>query len=200
MFSELLLVWPDERLRQRLDELLGLMLDKVWQPEKLSFGLFFNADWAPLSDQRSPGHDIEASWLMVRAAERLGDPVRLAQTRRLTDTIARAVRRTALRPEIGLQETADAARHWWCQVEGMVGFWDAFQHNGHVLHADAAWQCWQAIERAHIDPQGGDWFKVLDAQGAVSPQGLRAGPWECPYHHVRALCEMSDRLSFAIGK
>ena len=76
----------------------------------------------------------------------------------------------------------------------MVGFWDAWQLRGRARHAQAAWRTWLHVERHHVDRAGGDWFKVLDGQGRVIPDVPKAGPWECPYHHVRACLEMSERL------
>jgi mannobiose 2-epimerase len=76
----------------------------------------------------------------------------------------------------------------------MVGFWDAWQHGGDPRHAQAAWNAWQYIERHHVDPVGGDWFKTLDAEGRPIDAIPKAGPWECPYHHVRACLEMTERL------
>jgi mannobiose 2-epimerase len=44
---------------------------------------------------------------------------------------------------------------------------------------------------------GGDWFKTLDPQGRPLDSVPKAGPWECPYHHVRAGLEMIERLALA---
>ena len=76
----------------------------------------------------------------------------------------------------------------------MVGFWDAFQTGGQERHGLAAWRAWQYIDLHHVDRQGGDWFKTLDAQGRPLDTVPKAGPWECPYHHVRAGLEMIERL------
>ena len=77
----------------------------------------------------------------------------------------------------------------------MVGFWNAYRISGAARHANAAQRAWQYIERHHIDRVGGDWFKVLDAHGTPLNDIPKAGPWECPYHHVRACLEMMERLS-----
>jgi mannobiose 2-epimerase len=95
---------------------------------------------------------------------------------------------------------SNAQRHWWCQAEAMVGFQDAFEQHGDKKYSHAAKACWSYIERHHVDPNGGDWLKVLDAEGRPLPGSVKAGPWECPYHHARACFEMIARLERDRGK
>jgi mannobiose 2-epimerase len=76
----------------------------------------------------------------------------------------------------------------------MVGFWDAYEQLGMESHGQAAWNSWRYIDRHFVNPAGDDWFKVLDANGIPKPGQVKAGPWECPYHHARACFEMIARL------
>lgn len=207
-FTELLRARPDERLRQRVTELLDIFLQRLWQPDRQAFGLFFDAAWRSLTPQVSYGHDIEASWLLVRAAEVLGDADRLQGCRRLTTRVARTVLRHGMTADGALHaegrwpglpfqdhEITCAERHWWAQAEAMVGFWDAWQHSGDPAFAAAAQRAWAWAEHHLCDPAAGEWRKVLDAEGRLVPRVPRAGPWECPYHHVRACFELMDRLA-----
>lgn len=199
--TELLRQHRSLRVASRLRELLELFLDRLWLPAQRCFGLFFSPDWRCLTDQVSYGHDIETAWLLVRAAEVLGDDRLLLRAKNLSVRAADAVLERGLAPDGSVLgegrfdgRVTDDRRHWWCQAEAMVGFWDAWQHGGDPRHAEAAWNAWQFIERHHVDPVGGDWFKTLDADGRVIDAVPKAGPWECPYHHVRAGLEMTERL------
>lgn len=185
----------------RLRELLVLFIERIWLPRHRCFGLFFTRDWQVLTRQVSWGHDIEAAWLLVRAAEVLGDARLLARSRELAVAVADAVLERGVAPDGSVLyegdfdgRVTDDHRHWWCQAEAVVGFWDAWQISGDPRHAQAAWQAWQYIDRHLVDRQGGDWFKTLDAQARVVATAPKAGPWECPYHHVRAGLEMIERL------
>jgi mannobiose 2-epimerase len=205
-YTELLRIDPKmpfaARVAARLRELVELFLTRLWLPDQRCFGLFFSRDWQNLTPQVSWGHDIEAAWLLTRACEVLGDPRLRERVRALAVRVADAVLAQGVASDgrvlgAGLFDgsVTDARSHWWCQAEAMVGFWDAWQIAGDKRHADAAWRAWSYIDRHHIDRQGGDWFKLLDEQGRPLPDANKAGPWECPYHHVRACLEMLERLA-----
>jgi mannobiose 2-epimerase len=202
-FTELLRAWPDARLRARLVELVSLFIDRIWHAGRRSFGMFFDADWTPLSDAISYGHDIETAWLLRRACEMLPDGSRAAEVDAIAATVARAVLERgvtydgSILAEGTLTGPTAFERHWWGQAEGMVGFWDAFELTHDADLADAARRCWAYIKAFHVDPAGGDWFKVLDLHGRPIPAYGKAGPWECPYHHARACFEMIARLQQA---
>ena len=85
-FTELYQVWPDDTLRDRLDELLVLVRDVI-TTEKGYMNLFFNQDWSPVLykdslpeireahyniDHVSFGHDVETAYLLMEASEALG--------------------------------------------------------------------------------------------------------------------------------
>ncbi len=195
---------PQPRVAARLRELLTLFLESLWLPRPRCFGLFFSRQWQPLTEQVSWGHDIEAAWLLVRAAQVLGEPGLLQRCRALALEVADAVLARGVASDGSVLgeggfdgRVSDARRHWWCQAEAVVGFWDAWQHGGAPAHARAAWRAWQYIEDHHVDRIGGDWFKTLDAAGHPIVAVPKAGPWECPYHHVRAGLEMIERLAAA---
>jgi mannobiose 2-epimerase len=50
------------------------------------------------------------------------------------------------------------------------------------------------IDTQFIDHQFGDWYKSVDLQGKPILTAYKVGPWECPYHHIRACFEMVERL------
>jgi mannobiose 2-epimerase len=201
-YTELLRCYPKLRVAARLRELIDIFLNRLWLPKQRCFGLFFTNDWKNLTPQVSWGHDIEAAWLLVRAAQVLGDPLLLQRVQALALEVAEAVLRRGVDGNgrllgAGLFDgsVTDRRSHWWCQAEAMVGFWDAWQLSGEARFASAAWRHWQFIAQHHVDRQGGDWFKLLDEHGVPMNEVPKAGPWECPYHHVRACLEMAERLA-----
>jgi mannobiose 2-epimerase len=203
-YTELLRCHPTLRVAAMLRELIDIFLTRLWLPEQRCFGLFFTRDWKNLTPQVSWGHDIEAAWLLVRAAQVLGDTDLLQRVRTLALEVAQAVLQRGVASDgrlLGAGDfdgsVTDRRSHWWCQAEAMLGFWDAWQISGDERFANAAWRNWQYIDQHHVDRQRGDWFKILDEHGVPMNEVPKAGPWECPYHHVRACLEMSERLTSA---
>ncbi len=79
-------VWPDPLVKTRVQEMLEVCRDKVYsEPGYLI--QFLSADWKPSRSPDSFGHDVEAGYLMVEAAEVLGqdDPRAWTAARHLVD-------------------------------------------------------------------------------------------------------------------
>ncbi len=199
-YSNLLRAWDDPLLRSRLGELLGIFEEHVLDQGAYRFRLFFDDAWRPLPDHISYGHDIEGSWLLVEAAELLGDTVQLHRVRGAAVAIAQAVRSGGLAPDGSVvyarweDGSVDAAKHWWAQAEGVVGFYNAYQLSGDDQLLASALGCWQVICDQFVDRQYGEWHKVLDPAGQPLPGQYKVGPWECPYHHGRMCLEVLARL------
>ncbi len=210
-YTNLLRTWNDATLRARLHDLLSVFLNHIIDPDTHHFRLYFDERWRwrHLSEAVSYGHDIEGSWLLVEAAEVLGDPDLQARARTEAVAMADRVYAEALEPDGGLLYEADPSgahsphanqKQWWAQAEAVVGFYNAYQISGEARFAEAASRCWRYIESKLVDRVHGDWFKVLDRNGAPDPNHQRkVGPWECPYHHSRACMEMLTRLKHGEG-
>jgi mannobiose 2-epimerase len=199
-YTNLLRAWPDPLLKTRLSGLIGDFLDHVIDARSGHFRLYFDDTWNSLEPVVSFGHDIEGSWLLVEAAEVLGDHALLARARRASIHMASAVYAEGRDSDGSVLYEGDFSdprsfqKQWWVNCEGMVGFYTAFQLSGEEKFVHAALQCWDFIDAHHIDRVHGDWFKVLDRQGQPLPGQVKVGPWECPYHHARACLEMLKKI------
>jgi mannobiose 2-epimerase len=199
-YTNLLRSWPDPELRGTLSELVDVMLRRIVNPATGHLGLFFLEDWTPRSDRVSYGHDIEAAWLLARAADALGDSVLAARVRPLAVKIA----------EVTLSEGVDADggvfneggpggltntnKEWWPQAEAVVGFINAYQVSGQDRLLDAAFRTWDFIERKLVDRRNGEWFRGVTREGGVLDKELKVSFWKCPYHNGRAGLEAVRRL------
>jgi mannobiose 2-epimerase len=205
-YTNLLRTWNDATLRARLRDLLSVFLHHIIDPDTHHCRLYFDERWRwrHLSETVSYGHDIEGSWLLVEAADVLGDPDGQARARTEAVAMADRVYAEALEPDGGLLYESDPSgaysphadqKQWWAQAEAVVGFYNAYQISGEARFAEASARCWGYIESKLVDRVHGDWFKVLDRNGAPDPNHQwKIGPWECPYHHSRACMEMLTRL------
>jgi len=98
--------------------------------------LFFDEDWALRSGIISYGHDIEASWLLLEAAEVLEDKALIRRAKDLSLKMAIAAT-GGLNPDGSMNYEFFRAdnhmiteRHWWVQAEAIVGFLNAWQLTG----------------------------------------------------------------------
>lgn len=72
-YTELYRVTRRECVAEHLREMLELFATKIYNPVLGRQEVFFDSEWNSLIDLYSYGHDIEASWLIDRGLEILGD-------------------------------------------------------------------------------------------------------------------------------
>lgn len=205
-YAHLLRAWPDPSLHAALRDLLALMLDRIVDPRTAHLQLFFAADWTVRSDRISPGHDIEAAWLLLDAAHALGDAALIGRTQALAIRIADITLDEgvdvdgALFNEIGPHGLTDTNKEWWPQAEAVVGFLAAYELSRDERHLRAALHAWDFIEQRLIDRQHGEWLRGVTRDGTVLAGELKIGFWKCPYHNGRAALEAVPRLRALAGR
>ena len=194
-------VWKDDGLRKHLEEEIYIMTHKVLNQETWHQHCFLTMDWVNQRNIDSYGHDIEFSWLLVEAAEVLGDEEILEDTHRI------AVNLAAVQLEEGVDEKGAmmydkedghyrASLSWWVQSETVVGFLNAWQISGDRKFLDAAVRTWEWIKTYLIDYENGEWY----SGGSYSDTPRREGgggkisQFRCPYHNGRMGFEVMTRL------
>ncbi len=202
-------VWNDPMLKARHEALIRVFLDFIARADTQvdpggvhrrgpRFRLFFDRDWQALPDHVSPGHDIEGSWLLVEAANLADDRDLITRVSSLSLKMASRVLQAGLDEQGYVVYQAgdhwDGARHWWPQAEGMVGFWNAYQLSARREFEQASLRLWDLMEATFVDRTHGEWFKIIRPDGTPDLSQPKTGPWECPYHHSRAIMEMLRRL------
>lgn len=206
-YTNLLRIWRDPELEARQAALIAVTLDRIVDNRTDHFRLFFGRDWRPLDGHVSYGHDIEGSWLLVEAAEVLGDAALLARVRAVAMLMAERTLAEGRDSDGSLYYEADqngrlvdADKHWWPQAEALVGFYNAYQMTGDTTFRTAATDVWAFIRGRVVDRRHGEWHAKLRPDGrpytaAEDVDACLAGPWKCPYHNARACFEMIERLA-----
>ena len=198
-YTHLLRTWDSDELRDRLLGLTRILLDRIVQPNSHQMALYFDRTWRPLSDRVSYGHDIEASWLLVEAANVLGDGCLQAEVREVALQMAYAVLERGVDGDGGLWDEGDPtgavrqSKTWWPQAEAMVGFLNAYQLSGNRCFLQASLAAWHFVRTHLVDKELGDWFWSVDRAGRPSNRG-KAGPWKAAYHNGRACIEVMERI------
>jgi mannobiose 2-epimerase len=203
-YATLYQVWPDPTLARQLRGLLANFRDHIIDPQTHHLTLFFNESWQPKPDVISFGHDVEAAWLLLQAAEALGDAGLLAYFRPAAVRLAAAAAEGlapdgSLRYELGPGGHWAADRHWWVQAEAVIGFYNAYQLSAAAQFRDRSAGAWRFIQQHLLDRERGEWYWGVRPDYSLMPGEDKAGLWKCPYHNGRACLEMLRRLGAGAG-
>ncbi len=199
-YTNLYRVWKEDRLRQRLQELIEVFRDHIIDSKTWHFKLFFDETWRSEDEIISFGHDIEGSWLLPEAAEVLGDEELIKQINIIALKMAQACYEQALDPDGALlyeansEKIINSDKHWWPQAETVVGFLNAYQLSGQKHYFDAAFRCWQFIQSSIVDHENGEWFSVVSRDAVPNRKAFKVSEWKAPYHNARCSLEIIHRL------
>ena len=187
-----------ERVERQLRTLIDIFATRIFDPATGHLMLFFDENWHPLSSslslgegrgEVSPGHDIEAAWLLHEALEVLGDEVLLNQTLPVIHSLAQAA-------EEGIMDE----KEWWCFAEAVVGYldqWKLYQGEKTIesnINLELAEAAFHYIQTHLMDRENGEWYWSLLPDGTPDYTHDKAGFWKCPYHNSRMCIEIIERL------
>ncbi|WP_446776269.1 AGE family epimerase/isomerase [Macellibacteroides fermentans] len=199
-YTSLYRVWRNEGLQKRLNALINLVVDKIYNPETNHLKLFFNNQWESLEDIDSYGHDIETGWLLTEAAEVLEDKALLKRIEPIAVNLTDVALKEGRNEDGSLiyeRHGADYQRtfSWWCQAETIVGCVNAWQISGNEHYLHAADKTWEWVKARMIDKEHGEWFRSVTPEGMPDLKTPKASMWNCPYHNSRMGFELFLRLS-----
>ena len=201
-YTNLLKIWPDERLRKKTTALIRLFLDKIIDHRTHHFNLFFANDWTVQSSIVSFGHDIEGAWLLYEAAMAVGDKLLIEEVsenlvQMVDSTLAEGcdLDGSLFNEKDLLSGHLDTDRHWWMQAEAMVGLAYAWKITGKNIYKNQLVNVWQFIRTTMIDWVNGEWFWRVNKDGIPIASEDKAGFWKCPYHNSRAMMEVITIIS-----
>lgn len=186
------------KVEERLLFLLDVAKNKIFNGEKNCLRVFFDRELNQIGDIHSYGHDIEATWLIDRACEVIGDRRLMADWRFINLRIAENILEIAF--ENGAvnnereNDKIDKKRVWWVQAESVVGFMNAFQQGGEKKFIDAAETVFNWIETKQTDRrENSEWWGEVSFEGEPMLTVDMVNPWKCPYHNGRMCIEIINR-------
>lgn len=203
-FSNLYRIWANEKLQERITELIYIFLNHIIDPEMHHLILFFDEKWNKKSHIISYGHDIEAAWLIEEATLLTGNTSLIKQVKKQSVELATAAI-DGLDADGGLWYEYDIdkddlikEKHSWPQAEAMVGFFNAWQITGDETFLQQSLKSWQFIQKHILDKKNGEWFWGIKENKSVMDED-KAGIWKCPYHNSRACIELIKRIKNIIS-
>ncbi len=153
----------------------------------------------------SYGHNVEFAWLLLHAADILGQP---------RDMYAQVVRRIFDHTlEYGIDHkyggvfaegpydapTALTEKQFWQQAEVLVGMLDAYA----LFGDDKYWEAFENVQKFVFEKfvnleAGGEWYERLDRAGNPVDDAL-GHAWKISYHTVRSMIQSIKRLKLLVG-
>jgi len=207
--TALLEVWPNPLVRQRVQEVYDLSLDKIYSdPGYLN--MFFNADWSvvpPRSGGDSYGHNIEAAYLLTDTARVLGDPDDKKVWAAARNLVDHALEKGWDQTNGGFYEEGNLTtpgytkenKCWWVEAEGLYALLLMHERYGQetTKYWDAFLKTWSFITAHQLDHTHGGWYAYVTPDGsspASSSLSLKTDQWTEGYHQGRALLNVSASL------
>jgi mannobiose 2-epimerase len=197
-------VTRDAQVRARVEELLDIFVNKIIDADVGYGRYYFHDDWTVAdrdgdSRQSEYGLDLEASWLIVEAAQRVGrqqDPkIRSASLALVNHALQYGFDKEhggVYRYGPATQPATNKDMEWWQQCEALVALLNAYQMTGDPKY----WQAFDLEARFFLDRfsdhEHGEVYTALFHTGKIDDE--KVGPWKAPYHVTRAFLEIISRL------
>lgn len=199
--SQLYEVWKDDALRNRLEEMLEIVRDKICV-EPGVMNLYFTNDWKPVPDHDSYGHDVETAYLMLEAENSLGvthDPRTERMAKMLVDHALvygwDDARGGFYEDGTTFGQPEDLRKEWWVEMEGLNAL--LLMHEKYGSQTDLYFQVfqkqWNFIKTYQVDAQFHGIYPLVAADG-TPVETDKGGNWKAAYHDGRALMNVSERL------
>ena len=169
-----------ERVERQLRTLIDIFANHIFDPATGHLMLFFDEKWQPSNTHTSPGHDIEAAWLLREAQAVLGE----------NEEVNKLSRRLAVAARDGILQE----KQWWCYAEAVVGYIDQWQDIPDPHYLNLANAAWDFIVDHLVDHEHGEWYWSVLLDGTPDRSNDKAGFWKCPYHNSRMCIELIERL------
>jgi mannobiose 2-epimerase len=214
--------------RRRLLEVIDLIVSRMLHPEDGVGYMQFAFDFTPLPaitfsvewgsdeepedgvaqplDTTSYGHNVEFAWLLLHAADVLGQP-RSAYADVVRPIFEQCVR-FGIDPEFGgvyISGPMDAAptnRHkqFWQHAEVLIGLLDAYALLGDERYWDAFENVYRFVFDKFVNMEGGgEWRALLDRDGTPIWDYL-GHEWKISYHTVRSMVQTVARLGLLLDR
>lgn len=200
-YSNLYRADPNRKLAIRLEAVTNLILTKIYNSETNHFDAFFDREWNRQSDFYSYGHDIEAAWLLIDAAEALNDSELKIRAEKMAEKVSYTTLNEAIDPltngvfNTGKNgEPLDKDFHWWVQAEAIAGFLYGFELSGDPQFLEKSAEIWEFVKKRMKDKDNGEWFFRVNGEGTPYLGEDKVGPWKCPYHNSRLCLIMQERF------
>jgi mannobiose 2-epimerase len=164
--------------------------------------------------EESFGHDSECAYLLIEAADALGDFLSAEKAREMEyQIICRLLTEGIDSGNYGVYYAKDkyskritGEKIWWTQAEALTACLDAYQNSNDIRFLTAAFNIWQHIRAYLVDHLYGEWHSIDNLDILQNTDYLKSVnlDWLCgnakisevkaPYHNTRMCFSVLERL------
>ena len=181
-------VTADELVRDRLIELIMIQINAMGDSSRT-----YDQTWRPQSDPekrfRSPGHDLEAVWVVAEACRAAGVPLS-PFVARFSREVKHAIERGFDRTDGGFVSSVPSGAQtghkvWWQQAEGLVATLYLYDLTGDADYFNVFAGTLSWILNAQADRRRGGWHALVDGEAILDEK--KASFRKTPFQAGRAL-------------
>ena len=203
-YTEYYQIVKTEEVKNALESALNLVINKAYNDNLSRIDCYFDKFMNPIKDMLSYGHDIEASWLIYRACEVLGnDDI----TNSLAPKLEKVARNVISKGFVDEGKNGvyydctngveNKVRSWWVMSEAIVALAHRYNLYGDNKSMELAENLWDYVKKYFISPYG-EWYGHIDDNRELNQNVKNSadlvGPWKCPYHNGRMCLELIKML------
>jgi mannobiose 2-epimerase len=218
--TELYRAWPDELVRERLEEMFYLIRDTFVHPDGY-LQLYFYPDWTLLTPERlndpseeilrftshyTYGHDVETAYLLLETAHFLGmgeDETTHRIAKRLVDHSLESGwdHEAGGFFDAGIKKDGQITifndhKSWWGQIEGMNAL--LMMHQLYPEDPNDYYgkflKSWKHIDTYLIDKEYGGWFNNALDTDPETRRRPKSHIWKTTYHNTRGMIRCIQML------
>jgi mannobiose 2-epimerase len=197
-YTNLYSIWQDSLLGLQIENLLEVFAHHFIDDKTHHLILFFDGSWNSNSNLVSYGHEMEASWLLLCAAETISHSgwmiTMKSQALKITEAASEGWEYDG-----GLHYQTEKGVHnnekpGWVQAEAMIGYFNAFHLSAQKRHLEQSLKNWEFVKEYIRDKKNGEWFWGVNEDNSVMQNKDKIGFGKCPYHNARACIEIINRI------
>ncbi|CAM1342301.1 AGE family epimerase/isomerase [Tenacibaculum amylolyticum] len=188
-YSSLYKIYRNETLKERIENLIEIVLDKFLQNDNYC-EMSFDQDWKITTKQISYGHNLEVPCILLDACESI-------QTKKYKEEIVEKLESYSKEVMIqlnalgGIYPSKDIAEnkyvkelYWWTQTEGMIAFQKLYKKTSNETYLHFVDRLWKLICENFLDQKNGEWYEKIGVNKEPISSN-KVGMWKSPYHIVR---------------
>lgn len=181
----------DEKIKNVIESLLYIIIDKFIDKEGYFCIHRFTEDWQMLPNENWAGHNAECSWVICHAARIINDKKLIKKTEELAVLMMKEVvelakdeRHGGYSNLISKNGVHEENKSWWPQAEVVLGLLNVYKITEEEYYQKLAKEQMSYIQKYFVQEHG-EWNALVNQKGEPLQGTPKIFFWKSMYHTVR---------------